>query len=70
MYLCHISLSLSLSLSPFFFSKQLCVCLETIVRHDNWNDIVQKIHSFLSSDNQQTWPGALLSLYQLSKKYK
>ncbi|XP_019855725.1 PREDICTED: importin-7-like [Amphimedon queenslandica] len=56
--------------TPPLMSKQLCVCLETIVRQDNWNDIAQKIHSFLSSDNQQTWPGALLSLYQLSKKYK
>lgn len=55
------------------FSRQLCLCLEHIVKHDfpdNWNGIVPQIHSHLSSDIQGTWLGSLLALYQLSKKYK
>ena len=54
-------------------SRQLCVCLEQILRHDfphKWTGIVMAVHGYLSSDNQGTWLGSLLSLYQLSKKYK
>ncbi len=57
----------------FIGSKQLCVCLDTILRQDfpdKWSDIIPKCHSFLTSGNQQTWVGALMALHQLSKKYK
>ncbi|MCG8626944.1 MAG: hypothetical protein MJE68_33710 [Proteobacteria bacterium] len=49
------------------------MCLEQILRHDfpeKWTGIVTAVHTYLSSDNQETWLGSLLSLYQLSKKYK
>ncbi len=55
------------------FSRQLCVCLEQILRYDfptKWTGIVTAVHDYLSSDNQATWMGSLQSLYQLSKKYK
>jgi hypothetical protein len=59
--------------SPLLICRQLCLCLEQILKHDfpdKWMDVVTQIHSHLSSDNQATWLGSLLALYQLSKKYK
>lgn len=59
--------------TPLKINKQLCVCLDTIVRQDfpdKWTDIVPKCHAYLSSDNQEAWLGTLMSLHQLSKKYK
>lgn len=59
--------------APILICRQLCLCLEHIVKHDfpdNWNGIVPQIHSHLSSDVQGTWLGSLLALYQISKKYK
>lgn len=57
----------------FSFSRQLCVCLEHILKHDfpdKWNGIVPQIHAHISSDVQATWLGSLLALYQISKKYE
>ena len=54
-------------------SRQLCVCLEQILKNDfpeRWTAVVGQVHTFLSSDNQATWLGSLMALYQLSKKYK
>ena len=51
----------------------MCVCLEQIVRHDfpkKWTGVVTTVLGYLSSNNQATWLGSLLALYQLSKKYK
>jgi hypothetical protein len=59
--------------SPVFVCRQLCQCLEHIVKHDfpeRWSDLVTQIHAHLTSDLQDTWLGSLLSLYQLSKKYR
>jgi hypothetical protein len=59
--------------TPPIINKQLCVCLETIVRQDfpdKWTGIIHKCHNYITSDNQMMWLGALLSIYQLSKKYK
>ena len=61
-------------LSFFFsFSRQLCVCLEQILKHDfptKWTGIVMTVHNYLASSNKATWLGSLHALYQLSKKYK
>ena len=58
---------------PFPSSRQLCVCLEKIIRHDfpeKWTGVVTTIHTHLTSDNQSTWLGSLMALEQLAKKYK
>jgi len=55
-------------------SRQLCVCLEQILKNDfpeRWTAVVGQVLTFPSSDNQATWlGGSLMALYQLSKKYK
>ena len=69
---------LSLRYTVFFFlcppySRQLCLCLEQILKHDfpaKWNGVLTQTHSHLSSEDQATWLGSLMALYQLSKKYK
>ena len=53
--------------------RQLCISLEHIIKldyPDKWTGIVDKIHSYLTSDNKTYWLGALLALYQLARKYK
>ena len=68
------SLSLFLSSPPPASRRhQLCTSLEHIVKLDypeKWTGVVDKVHSFLSSDTRDYWLGALLSLYQLARKYK
>ena len=56
-----------------FHSRQLCVCLEQILKHDfpeRWTSVIREVYDFLSSENQATWLGSLMALYQLSKKYR
>ena len=58
---------------PPIYSRQLCVCLEQILKHDfpeRWTSVIREVFDFLSSDNQATWLGSLMALYQLSKKYR
>eukprot|EP00731_Ephydatia_muelleri_P006488 Em0003g736a len=59
--------------TPSIISRQLCVCLEQILKHDfptKWTGIVTTVHAYLASSNEATWLGSLQALYQLSKKYK
>jgi len=37
---------------------------------DNWPDICDKINGYITSDNQGTWLGSLVVLYQIVKKYE
>jgi hypothetical protein len=59
--------------TPLLVGRQLCISVEHMIKLDypeKWTGIVEKIHTYLSSDNQTYWLGALLSLYQLARKYK
>lgn len=60
-------------LAPENLRVHLGVCILSIVRSDfpgKWNHIVDKIAGYLDSPDRNVWPGALLSLYQLIKRYE
>ena len=52
---------------------QLTVCVSQILRHDfpdKWPGVINKVNGFLAENSQATWMGALLTLYQIVKKYE
>ena len=52
---------------------QLTVCVSQILRHDfpdKWPGVINKVNGFLAENSQGTWMGALLTLYQIVKKYE
>ncbi|XP_048004501.1 importin-7 [Leguminivora glycinivorella] len=59
--------------APDIIRVQLCVCLQTIIKHDfpaRWTQVVDKIHIYLQNPEPNGWMGALLCLYQLIKNYE
>ncbi|XP_046861110.1 importin-7-like [Xenia sp. Carnegie-2017] len=59
--------------SPELIRLQLTVCVSKIMLHDFpefWPTAPQIIHNYLASDNQSSWFGSLVGLYQLVKKYE
>ena len=60
-------------LAPEGLRVHLGVCIQSIVRSDfpaKWTDIVGQIAHYLQHGDRSTWPGALLALYQLIKRYE
>lgn len=59
--------------APELIRLQLTVCVSQILRHDfpdKWPGVVDKVNTFLAENSQATWMGALLTLYQIVKKYE
>ncbi|XP_015762265.1 PREDICTED: importin-7-like [Acropora digitifera] len=59
--------------APELIRLQLTVCVSQILRHDfpdKWPGVVDKVNIFLAENSQATWMGALLTLYQIVKKYE
>jgi len=59
--------------APELIKSQLCVCVNTIVKHDfpgRWTQIVDKISIYLQNPEPNGWSGALLCLYQLVKNFE
>lgn len=59
--------------APENLRVHLGVCIQSIVRSDfpgKWPNVVEKIAGYLQSPDRNLWPGALLSLYQLIKRYE
>ena len=49
------------------------MCIGKILTYDfpeHWPTAPQSIHNYLASDNQASWFGALIALYQIVKKYE
>lgn len=60
-------------LAPEPIRVQLCVCINTIIKHDfphRWTQVVDKISIYLQNSDPNGWNGALLCLYQLVKNYE
>jgi importin-7 len=60
-------------LAPEPIRVQLCVCINTIIKHDfpnRWTQVVDKISIYLQNNDPNGWMGALLCLYQLVKNYE
>ena len=60
-------------IAAFWSRLQLTVCVSQILRHDfpdKWPGVVDKVNTFLAENSQATWMGALLTLYQIVKKYE
>lgn len=60
-------------MAPEGLRVHLGVCIQSIVRNDfpaQWPNVLDKITSYLRSDNRAVWPGALLALYQLIKRFE
>lgn len=58
---------------PESIRVQLTMCLRAIIKHDfpgRWTAIVDKIGLYLQSQNNGSWYGTLLVLYQLVKTYE
>ncbi|CAH1257344.1 IPO7 [Branchiostoma lanceolatum] len=59
--------------APDLVRVQLGTCMSHILKHDypgRWHDVIQKLNSYITSDQPNTWLGALLSIYQLVKNYE
>ncbi|XP_031553148.1 importin-7-like [Actinia tenebrosa] len=59
--------------APDLIRVQLTVCISQMLRHDfpeKWPTVIDKVNLYLTSNNQATWMGALLTLYQIVKKYE
>ncbi|KAL9955530.1 hypothetical protein ACROYT_G036866 [Oculina patagonica] len=59
--------------APELIRIQLTVCVSQILRHDfpdKWPGVIDKVNGFLAENSQGTWMGALLTLYQVVKKYE
>lgn len=59
--------------APELIRIQLTVCVSQILRHDfpdKWPGVINKVNGFLAENSQGTWMGALLTLYQIVKKYE
>lgn len=60
-------------LAPDGLRVHLGVCIQSIVRSDfpaKWPNIIEKISGYLRTENRAVWPGSLLALYQLIKRYE
>ncbi|XP_073245306.1 importin-7-like [Porites lutea] len=59
--------------APELIRLQLTVCVSQILRHDfpdKWPGVIDKVNGYLTENSQATWMGALLTLYQIVKKYE
>ncbi|XP_020624388.1 importin-7-like [Orbicella faveolata] len=59
--------------APELIRIQLTVCVSQILRFDfpdKWPGVIDKVNGFLAENSQGTWMGALLTLYQVVKKYE
>ncbi|XP_078669832.1 importin-7-like isoform X1 [Branchiostoma floridae x Branchiostoma belcheri] len=58
--------------APDLVRVQLGTCMSHILKHDypgRWHDVIQKLKTYITSNQPNTWLGALLSIYQLVKNY-
>lgn len=59
--------------APELIRLQLTVCVSQILRHDfpdKWPGVIDKVNGYLAENSRATWMGALLTLYQIVKKYE
>ena len=66
-------LSLIVAIFHFHSRLQLTVCVSQILRHDfpdKWPGVIDKVNGYLAENSRATWMGALLTLYQIVKKYE
>jgi hypothetical protein len=59
--------------SPDPIRAQFVVCVRTVAQHDfpeKWTAIVDKVHTFIQTNDVNTWYGALQAFYQLCKIFE